>query len=68
MADVRIVPQPVGAFVDLLWSDPAAETLARIEEGTVLVLDAGFYSFDWALVVAGELRRTQADDVVRGQT
>jgi plasmid segregation protein ParM len=57
VADVRIVPQPVGAFVNLLWSDPAAETLARIEEGTVLVLDAGFYSFDWALVVAGELRR-----------
>jgi plasmid segregation protein ParM len=23
----------------------------------VLVLDAGYYSFDWALVVAGELRR-----------
>ena len=57
VADVRIVPQPVGALVDLLWSDLAAQTLTRIEEGTVLVLDAGFYSFDWALVVAGELRR-----------
>jgi plasmid segregation protein ParM len=55
--EVRIVPQPVGAFVDLLWSDPGEETLARIEEGTVLVLDAGYYSFDWALIVAGELRR-----------
>lgn len=31
--------------------------LARIEEGTVVVLDAGYYSFDWAVVVAGELRR-----------
>ena len=57
VGEVRIVPQPVGAFVDLLWSDLDAETLARIEEGTVLVLDAGYYSFDWALVVAGELRR-----------
>jgi plasmid segregation protein ParM len=55
--DVRIVPQPVGAFIDLLWSDLEAETLARLEEGTVLVLDAGYYSFDWAVVVAGELRR-----------
>ena len=57
VADVRIVPQPVGAFVDLLWADLGADTLARIEEGTVLVLDAGFYSFDWAVIVAGELRR-----------
>jgi plasmid segregation protein ParM len=55
--DVRIVPQPVGAFIDLLWSDLEAETLARLEEGTVLVLDAGYYSFDWAIVVARELRR-----------
>ena len=55
--EVRIVPQPVGAFVDLLWADLGADTLGRIEEGTVLVLDAGFYSFDWAVIVAGELRR-----------
>jgi plasmid segregation protein ParM len=55
--EVRIVPQPVGAFVDLLWSDLDSDTLARIEEGTVLVLDAGYYSFDWAVIVAGELRR-----------
>jgi len=55
--EVHIVPQPVGAFVDLLWSDLESDTLARIEEGTVLVLDAGFYSFDWAVIVAGELRR-----------
>jgi len=55
--EVRIVPQPLGAFVDLLWSDLDSDTLARIEEGTVLVLDAGYYSFDWAVIVAGELRR-----------
>ena len=54
---MRIVPQPVGAFIDLLWADPGADTLARIEDGTVLMLDAGFYSVDWAVVVAGELRR-----------
>jgi plasmid segregation protein ParM len=57
VGEVRIVPQPVGAFVDLLWSVLESDTLARIEEGTVLVLDAGFYSFDWAVIVAGELRR-----------
>jgi plasmid segregation protein ParM len=57
VGEVRVVPQPVGAFVDLLWSPLDGDTLARIEEGTVLVLDAGYYSFDWALIVAGELRR-----------
>jgi plasmid segregation protein ParM len=57
VADVHIVPQPVGAFVDLLCSGADAELLARLEEGTVLVLDAGYYSVDWALIVAGELRR-----------
>jgi plasmid segregation protein ParM len=57
VGEVRIVPQPIGAFVDLLWSDLDTDTLARIEEGTVLVLDAGYYSFDWAVIVAGELRR-----------
>jgi plasmid segregation protein ParM len=57
VGEVRIVPQPVGAFVDLLWSALDGDTMARIEEGTVLVLDAGYYSFDWALIVAGELRR-----------
>jgi plasmid segregation protein ParM len=57
VGEVRIVPQPVGAYVDLLWSAVDEETLDRIESGTVLVLDVGHYSFDWAVVVAGELRR-----------
>ena len=57
VGEVRIVPQPVGAYVDLLWSAVDEETLERIESGTVLVLDVGHYSFDWAVVVAGELRR-----------
>ena len=54
---VRVVPQPIGAFVDLVWSAPDAEMLDRIETGTVLILDAGYYSIDWAVIVAGELRR-----------
>jgi plasmid segregation protein ParM len=55
---VRIVAQPVGAFVDLVWSAPDAALLERIETGTVLVLDAGYYSVDWAVIVGGELRRS----------
>jgi plasmid segregation protein ParM len=58
VAAVRVIAQPVGAFVDLLWSATDPDLLARIETGTVLVLDAGFYSFDWALIVAGDLRKS----------
>lgn len=57
VGNVRVVAQPIGAFVDLVWSAPDAATLERIETGTVLVLDAGYYSVDWALIVTGELRR-----------
>jgi plasmid segregation protein ParM len=58
VAQVRILAQPVGAYLDLVWSVREPEVLDRIETGSVLVLDAGFYSFDWALVVRGELRRS----------
>ena len=56
--EVRIVPQPVGAYVDLVWSATDPQVLERIEDGSVLVLDAGYYSLDWALVSEGELRRS----------
>ena len=58
VGEVRIVAQPIGAYVDLVWSATDPQVLERIEEGAVLVLDAGYYSFDWALVSAGALRRS----------
>lgn len=58
VARVRVIAQPVGAYLDLVWSAQEPGLLERIETGSVLVLDAGFYSFDWALVVRGELRRS----------
>ncbi|WP_020503515.1 ParM/StbA family protein [Lamprocystis purpurea] len=57
VGNVRVLPQPVGAYLDLVWSGTDRTLLDRIESGAVLVLDAGFYSFDWALIVGGELRR-----------
>jgi len=57
VGNVRVLPQPVGAYLDLVWCGTDPALLDRIETGAVLVLDAGFYSFDWALIVAGELRR-----------
>ena len=56
--EVRVIPQPVGAYVDLVWSATDPQVLERIEDGSVLVVDAGFYSFDWALITEGELRRS----------
>ena len=58
MGQVRVIAQPIGAYLDLVWTAQEPELLERIESGSVLVLDAGFYSFDWALIVRGELRRS----------
>ena len=58
VAEVRVVPQPVGAYLDLVYSATDEGILERIETGAVIVLDAGYYSFDWTLLVRGELRRT----------
>jgi len=56
IGEVKVIPQPVGAFVDALFTADSS-AVERMEAGTVLVLDAGYYSIDWALIVAGELRR-----------
>ncbi|KAA6183734.1 ParM/StbA family protein [Thiohalocapsa marina] len=57
IAEVRVIAQPVGAFVELLMRADAP-TLERIGAGTVLVIDVGFFSVDWAVLVNGDLRRT----------
>ncbi len=52
--DVKIVPQPLGGFVDYLHSlgDPS-----QIEDASVLVVDPGFFSMDWVMLVNGEFKR-----------
>lgn len=54
ISKVKVVPQPVGGFVDYVWNLPDA---AEIEDSRVLVLDPGFFSVDWVLISNGELRR-----------
>jgi plasmid segregation protein ParM len=66
VGEVRVVPQPVGAYVDLVSSVTDPDVIERIEEGAVLVLDAGYYSVDWALIVAGELRRSASGTSLEG--
>ena len=52
--DVKIVPQPLGGFADYLVNlgDPS-----QIEDASVLVVDPGFFSVDWVLLVNGEFKR-----------
>ncbi|WP_291984561.1 ParM/StbA family protein [Candidatus Accumulibacter sp. ACC007] len=54
VSEVKVVPQPVGGFVDYVWGLPDA---SEIEDSRVLVVDPGFFSVDWLLISNGELRR-----------
>jgi plasmid segregation protein ParM len=57
VADVRVIAQPVGTFIEVLMQ--AGEAIVDvIGDGTVLVIDVGFFSVDWAVLVNGDLRRT----------
>jgi plasmid segregation protein ParM len=55
--EVKIVPQPLGGFVDYLHSlgDPV-----QIEDASILVIDPGFFSVDWVLLVNGEFKRSSS--------
>ena len=57
VADVRVIAQPVGTFIDVLMH-AGDDIVDVISDGTVLVIDVGFFSVDWALLVNGDLRRT----------
>ncbi len=52
--NVKVVPQPVGGFVDHVWN---LKDSSEFEESRVLVVDPGFFSVDWVLISNGELRR-----------
>ncbi|WP_427501704.1 hypothetical protein ACQE3E_23815 (plasmid) [Methylomonas sp. MED-D] len=51
VARVQVIPQPVGAFVEQLFSTQDQ----RLNAGRVLVIDPGFFSVDWVLLNEGEI-------------
>lgn len=55
--EVDILPQPTGAYLDLIKSTNAAKDF---EEARLLVIDPGFFSVDWVLIEGGELRSTNS--------
>lgn len=52
---VIVVPQPAGSYLDIC-STADKETREIINEGRTLVLDPGFFSVDWVVLIAGEIR------------
>jgi plasmid segregation protein ParM len=58
VGEVQILAQPIGTFVDTLWSGSAdLDQVERMVGSTVVVLDVGFYSVDWAVIVQNAVRR-----------
>ena len=55
--EVKIVPQPLGGFVDYLHG--LADS-SEVEDASVLVVDPGFFSVDWVLLVNGEFKRASS--------
>lgn len=49
---VLVVPQPAGAYTDLLQQEPS---VAEDPDRFTLVLDVGFYSADWVLIQNGRV-------------
>ena len=55
--DVKIVPQPLGGFVDYLHT---LSKPTQVEDSSVLVIDPGFFSVDWVLLANGEFKRASS--------
>ncbi|MBN2701025.1 MAG: ParM/StbA family protein [Methylothermaceae bacterium] len=55
--EVKIVPQPLGGFIDYIWS---LEDAAEMEDSRVLVVDPGFFSVDWVVIDKAELDRSSS--------
>lgn len=54
--EVRVVPQPTGAFMDIANSTKDDDLVDMMSEGRSLVIDPGFFSVDWVLLNEGEVR------------
>ncbi|AYM89019.1 MULTISPECIES: ParM/StbA family protein [Pseudoalteromonas] len=53
--DVIVVPQPAGAYMDVVNSAVDDDVLDVIHNGKTVVIDPGYYSVDWVALVEGEI-------------
>jgi plasmid segregation protein ParM len=56
VSKVDVVPQPLGAYLDMYWQQGNEADV--LSEGRVLVIDPGFYSVDWVILDGGALRQS----------
>lgn len=54
--DVIVVPQPAGAYMDVVSGELDDDILSAIQYGKTVVIDPGFFSVDWVALVEGEIR------------
>lgn len=58
VSEVEVIPQPGGAFLDAIQraeEEGDHETVAALTEGSVVIIDPGFFSTDWVVFEEGEL-------------
>ncbi len=53
---VVVVPQPAGAYMDVVSSTKDEDLLEIIQGGKTVVIDPGFFSVDWVALEEGEVR------------
>lgn len=53
---VVVVPQPAGAYMELVSTSQDQELLGIVGEGRTVVIDPGFFSVDWVALDQGEVR------------
>lgn len=53
---VVVIPQPAGAYLDVVNSTDDSSILEAITEGKAAVIDPGFFSVDWVALNYGEVR------------
>ena len=56
VSKVDVIPQPLGAYLDMYWQQGSEANV--LSEGRVLVIDPGFYSVDWVIIDGGALRQS----------
>jgi plasmid segregation protein ParM len=54
---VQVIAQPVGGLLDYMYQQDEKDELLIDDDTRVLVVDPGFFSLDWVMVVNGQLQR-----------
>jgi len=58
---VRVVPQPVGAYMHVVNTTQDEGIIKAIERGRCVIIDPGFFSVDWVALEEGEVRFHSSD-------